>query len=108
MFYDKYIELCRFKGVSPTTAALEMGFSKATPTKWKKSKSYPSGKNLKKIAEYFGVTEFFLLQDNWPKGEYTDEEKTIIELYRKADDRDRETIRHILNRYQEDTASAVG
>ena len=98
MFYDKYIELCRFKGVSPTAAAMDMGFSK----------SYPSGKNLKKIAEYFGVTEFFLLQDNWPKGEYTDEEKTIIELYRKADDRDRETIMHILNRYQEDTASAVG
>ena len=33
MFYDKYIELCRFKGVSPTAAAMDMGFSKATPTK---------------------------------------------------------------------------
>lgn len=108
MFYDKYIELCRFKGVSPTAAALEMGFSKATPTKWKNSQSYPSGKSLKIIAKYFGVTEFFLLQDNWPKPEYSNEEKTIIELYRKADDRDKEAIRLILNRYQEDTASAVG
>lgn len=63
MFYDKYVELCKQKGVTPTAAALEIGLSKATPTKWKRSGYTPSGDNLKKIAVYFGITESELLSD---------------------------------------------
>lgn len=63
MFYDKYVELCAMKNVSPTAAAREIGLSKATPTKWKTSGATPSGDNLKKIAAYFGVTESDLLSD---------------------------------------------
>ena len=63
MFYDKYVELCKQKGVTPTAAALEMGLSKATPTKWKTSGATPSGDNLKKIAVYFGITESDLLSE---------------------------------------------
>lgn len=63
MFYDKYVELCDQRNISPTAAALEIGLSKATPTKWKTSGATPSGDNLKKIAAYFGVTESDLLSD---------------------------------------------
>lgn len=63
MFYDKYVELCSQKNISPTAAAREIGLSKATPTKWKTSGATPSGDNLKKIAAYFGVTESDLLSD---------------------------------------------
>lgn len=63
MFYDKYVELCKQKGVTPTAAALEIGLSKATPTKWKRSGATPSGDNLKKIAAYFGITESELLSE---------------------------------------------
>lgn len=63
MFYDKYVELCKQKGVTPTAAALEIGLSKATPTKWKRSGATPSSDNLKKIAVYFGITESELLSD---------------------------------------------
>lgn len=63
MFYDKYVELCSQKNISPTAAALAIGLSKATPTKWKASGATPSGDNLKKIAAYFGVTESDLLSD---------------------------------------------
>ena len=63
MFYDRYVELCKQKGVTPTAAALEIGLSKATPTKWKRSGATPSGDNLKKIAAYFGITESELLSE---------------------------------------------
>lgn len=41
MFYDKFAELCDQKGVTPTAAAVAIGLSKATPTKWKKSNATP-------------------------------------------------------------------
>lgn len=63
MFYDKFAELCDQKGVTPTAAAVAIGLSKATPTKWKKSNATPTGKTLKKIAAYFGITESELLSD---------------------------------------------
>lgn len=63
MFYDQFVDLCDQKGVSPTFAALEIGLSKATPTKWKKERSIPKGETLKKVAAYFGVTESQLLTD---------------------------------------------
>lgn len=104
-FYDKYIRLCEFNGKTPTAAALEMGLSKATPTKWKNSESVPSGKTLTKIAEYFHVQVHFLLQDDWVVAPFNKEELTLVELYRKADDYDKQTIMQILKRYQQDTRS---
>ena len=39
---------------------------------------------------------------------YTAEENELIELYRKADDYDKATVKQVLNRYKEDTAASVG
>lgn len=61
MFYDRFKLLCGNKGVSCNKAALDMGLSNATPTKWKKSGATPSGDTLNKIAGYFGVTVDYLL-----------------------------------------------
>ena len=55
VFYDKYVQLCSLKGVTPTRAAIEMGLSKALPTKWKSNDSTPQGKTLSTIAKYFNV-----------------------------------------------------
>lgn len=55
MFYDKFVELCERKGIKPTPAALAMGLSKSTPTKWKNTGATPDVKTLAVIAEYFGV-----------------------------------------------------
>ena len=38
----------------------------------------------------------------------TAEEKEIINLYRQADQNDKEVIKHILKRYEQDTALSVG
>ena len=61
MFYDRFKQLCEQKGVSCNKAALEIGLSNATPTKWKKTGATPVGETLDKIAAYFGVSTDYLL-----------------------------------------------
>ena len=61
MFYDRFKQLCEAKGISCNKAALEIGLSNATPTKWKKTGATPVGETLDRIAAYFGVTTDFLL-----------------------------------------------
>lgn len=56
MFYDKFQALCKRKGVSCNRAALEIGLSSATPTKWKRTEAVPSGDTLERIARYFNVS----------------------------------------------------
>ena len=52
--------MCDRKGITCNKAALEIGLSNATPTKWKKTGATPSGDTLDKIANYFGTTLDFL------------------------------------------------
>ncbi|MBQ6951913.1 MAG: helix-turn-helix transcriptional regulator [Clostridia bacterium] len=61
MFYDRFRQLCERKGISCNKAALEIGLSNATPTKWKKTGATPVGETLDKIAAYFGVSTDYLL-----------------------------------------------
>ena len=56
MFYDIYAGLCKSKGVSKTRAAVEIGLSNATPTKWKKTAATPDVSTLQKVSDYFGVS----------------------------------------------------
>lgn len=66
MFYDKYYELCKQKGVSPSAAAMEMGINKGTVSIWKSKGTTPQTAILGKIASYFGVSVDYLL-GNEPK-----------------------------------------
>lgn len=61
MFYDRFKQLCEKKGVSCNKAAIEIGLSNATPTKWKKTGATPVGETLDRIAAYFDVSTDFLL-----------------------------------------------
>lgn len=61
MFYDKFKQLCDDRGISCNKAALEIGLSNATPTKWKKTGATPAGETLDRIAAYFKVTTDYLL-----------------------------------------------
>jgi transcriptional regulator with XRE-family HTH domain len=78
MFYDRFKQLCDDRGVSCNKAALEIGLSNATPTKWLKTGATPNSKTLQKIADYFGVSIQSLLGQ--------DEEKTPA--LTKKDERD--------------------
>lgn len=56
-FYEKYLELCCNRGVSPSRAAQEAGLSKSAVSKWKSNRdALPSADTLRTLAAYFGVT----------------------------------------------------
>lgn len=55
MFYDKFRELCTQRKISVSRAAVDIGLSNSTPTKWKKTGATPDGATLSKVAAYFGV-----------------------------------------------------
>lgn len=56
VFYDKYAQLCKRRGVSMSAAAMEAGLSKSLVTKWKVNKvDVPSPDVLKKLSVYFGM-----------------------------------------------------
>lgn len=66
MFYDIFKQLCEEKGITPTKASTEIGFSKGSVSYWKKK--YMQGEDAKpdsytaaKIADYFGVSIDYLL-----------------------------------------------
>lgn len=61
MFYDIYCDLCAQKGLTPSGAAAQIGFNRATVSAWKREQSTPNNILLKKIADYFGVTTDYLL-----------------------------------------------
>lgn len=89
MVYDKFCDLCSQKGVSPSKAAMDAGFSKSLISKWKsKQEIVPSSEVLQKIADYFGVSVDYLLgKEKQPtEGELSDEEKVMLDLFRQAGD----------------------
>ena len=66
MFYDKFVYLCKQKGVSPSRAAVEAGISKSLVTKWRTNKvRYPSADIAEKVALYFNISVSDLLDDKY-------------------------------------------
>ncbi|NLT38972.1 MAG: helix-turn-helix domain-containing protein [Clostridiales bacterium] len=61
MFYDRFMELCRDKGLSPGGAAARIGFNRASINVWRNSGNPPKRDLLVKIASFFGVTTDYLL-----------------------------------------------
>lgn len=59
MLYDKIKNVCKEKGVSVSFVEKESGLSNGTISKW--NKSSPTVNKLKAVANYFGVSiEYFL------------------------------------------------
>ena len=63
MFFDKFLQLCKLKGVTPNKALTEMGIARANQVRWKNG-TMPSSTNLKTVAEYFGVKADDLISDD--------------------------------------------
>lgn len=62
MFYERFVQLCKQKGVSTSKAAIDAGLSKSTVTKWKKDPgTKPSGNVIDKLCRYFGISVSELL-----------------------------------------------
>lgn len=64
VFYERFVQLCRQKGVAPSRAAEEAGISKSLVSKWKSGAAkVPSGEVLRKLADYFAIPLSSLLED---------------------------------------------
>lgn len=61
MLYKKIQEICDSKGITVSGLEKDLGFSNSTIRKWKNSS--PSIENLKKVADYFGVTVDYFLEE---------------------------------------------
>lgn len=63
MFYDRYVELCRKNGMSPTGVARKVGISSRTAADWALG-AEPRNSTLKRIADYFNVDVSYFYDDD--------------------------------------------
>ena len=77
-FYERVNELCIKKGISITALAMELGFSKGTPTNWKTMTKPPRAENVKKIADFFGVSPAYFTEENYVDVQTVQENHGII------------------------------
>ena len=80
VFYDKFVKICKERGISPSKAAIEAGLSKSTVTKWKSTPdAEPTGAAIKKITEYFGITIAELMGEENKKAPTEAGERDILD-----------------------------
>ena len=63
VFFDKFSALCQKMGVSKSKAAESVGLNRTSVMKWKNG-AVPSGATITKLAEYFGVSADYLLDNS--------------------------------------------
>jgi transcriptional regulator with XRE-family HTH domain len=100
VFYDRYAQLCKQKGVSMSAAAEEAGFAKSLVSKWKKLKiEVPSPEILQKLSAYFGMTIAELLGEGKkenptsPKADEVDEvTMELLDIIQNGTNEDRQDL----------------
>ncbi len=99
-FWSRFYELCEEKGVAPSKVVKELGFSNAICTQWKNGRQKPSSEKLMKIAEYFDVSEQYLLygkERTSESMEVSEMEKEILEIYNQLSDEKKEIFKKFLD-----------
>lgn len=61
MFYDHFLKLCYDRDMAPTAVIKAIGLSKSNVTYWKNG-AVPSTRNLQKLADYFNIPLYHLLE----------------------------------------------
>lgn len=66
MFFEVFEKLCKERGITPTRASQEIGFSKGSVSYWRKNynngvDAKPDSKTAALIADFFGVSVDYLL-----------------------------------------------
>ena len=89
MFYDRYVTLCKQRGISPSKAAEEAGFAKSLVTKWRTNKvEIPSADIIGKLSAYFHIPVSEILGEEQKEKtpdefELTEGEKDMLSLFRQ-------------------------
>ena len=79
MFFNRFKELCDERDISVYRACTDIGLNRSAVVKWK-SGGKPNGSTAAKLAEYFGVTTDYLLEQT--------DEKAPAETQRAVSDDD--------------------
>lgn len=86
--YEIFSELLQKYGVTPYKVSKETGVSQSTLSDWKRGISTPKTDNMKKIADYFGVSvEYLMTGEEKLEGYYLNEEtaKLAQEMFEDED-----------------------
>ena len=90
VFYDRFVYLCKQKGVTPTRAAIDAGISKSLVTKWKTNNvNDPSPDVLRRLSAYFNVPISELLGEEEKEKSpdqlvLTEGEEMLLNLFRQV------------------------
>ena len=79
---------------SEVCAAIEV--KQNTFSDWVNAKTYPRIDAIEKMANYFGISKAFLVEDIMPVEIFTKEERQMIMQFRNADSTTQEMIRRML------------
>lgn len=86
--YEIFSKLLQKYGITPYKVSKETGISQSTLSDWKRGISTPKTDNMKKIADYFGVSvEYLMTGKEKAEGYYLNEEtaKLAQEMYEDED-----------------------
>ena len=114
MFYDRYVELCRKNGMSPTGVARKVGISSRTAADWALG-AEPRNSTLKRIADYFNVDVSYFYEDDEienkddklvenfieemrQKSTLTEDENLMLMMFRSVTDEQRQELIRIAMR----------
>ena len=88
------------KGVNATDVCAAIDVKQNTFSDWVNAKTYPRIDAIEKMAQYFGISKAFLVEDFMPVEIFIKEEQKLIHDYRSADATTQEMIRRML-KYKE-------
>lgn len=84
--YQKYILLRDSRHLTDYRVSQDTGITKSTFTDWKKGRSNPKLEKLKILADYFGVTVDYFLNDATEQITVSGKKSTKIDKWEREDD----------------------
>lgn len=83
--------------LSATDLCKALGFKQNTFSDWVNAKTYPRIDAIEKMANYFGISKAFLVEDIQELDMISEEERNMVIQYRNADMVTRESIKRLLD-----------
>ena len=90
-FWMYFEYLCKIHNIKPNQVGKILNISSASITGWKQG-SPPNSERLVAIADYFDVSTDYLLGRSASDPELSEDEKVLLQNYRRSDDRGKRQI----------------
>ena len=83
--------------VTATEVCSAIDVKQNTFSDWVNAKTYPRIDAIEKMAQYFGISKAFLVEDIKPIDIFTDEERNLMIEYRNADNETQTMVKRLLS-----------